>query len=91
MPAAPKKTRQQPPRQRHCTRGGNRSCNSLDPIGYEGSEWNLYEYVSSNPLESTDPFGLQAFNVFACQAAALETERLVTCEALYFVLLFVRT
>ena len=52
-----------------CTR--LESC-SRDPIGYEGSEWNLYEYVSSNPLESTDPFGLQAFNVFACQAAALK-------------------
>lgn len=30
---------------------------SRDPIGYEGSEWNLYEYVSSNPLNLVDPFG----------------------------------
>ncbi|MDZ4850142.1 MAG: RHS repeat-associated core domain-containing protein [Pirellulaceae bacterium] len=29
-----------------------------DPIGYEGSEWNLYEYVSGNPLNRVDPNGL---------------------------------
>ena len=23
---------------------------SRDPIGYEGSEWNLYEYVDSSPI-----------------------------------------
>jgi RHS repeat-associated protein len=28
-----------------------------DPIGYLGSEWNLYEYVDSSPTGSTDPFG----------------------------------
>jgi hypothetical protein len=31
---------------------------SRDPIGYEGSQWNLYEYVSSSPLFALDPFGL---------------------------------
>jgi RHS repeat-associated protein len=28
-----------------------------DPIGYEGSEWNLYEYCDARPLISTDPSG----------------------------------
>ncbi len=32
------------------------SC-SRDPIGYEGSEWNLYEYVSSTPTLLSDPTG----------------------------------
>ncbi len=29
-----------------------------DPSDYRGSEWNLYEYVKSRPLGSTDPTGL---------------------------------
>ncbi len=29
-----------------------------DPIGYVGSEWNLYEYVASRPINATDPDGL---------------------------------
>ena len=29
-----------------------------DPIGYEGSQWNLYEYVNGKPLVSVDPVGL---------------------------------
>lgn len=29
-----------------------------DPIGYEGSEWNLYEYVASSPTGYFDPSGL---------------------------------
>jgi RHS repeat-associated protein len=32
---------------------------SRDPIGFEGSPWNLYEYVSSMPLDNSDPYGLQ--------------------------------
>ena len=28
-----------------------------DPIGYDGSDFNLYEYVSSKPLADTDPSG----------------------------------
>jgi RHS repeat-associated protein len=28
-----------------------------DPIGYEGSPWNLYEYTSTNPLKYLDAFG----------------------------------
>lgn len=31
---------------------------SKDPIGYEGSKWNLYEYCSSNPHGQTDSTGL---------------------------------
>jgi RHS repeat-associated protein len=30
---------------------------SRDPIGYDGSPWNLYEYVDSNPLKYLDAFG----------------------------------
>jgi len=30
---------------------------SRDPIGYEGSRWNLYEYVNSGPTINTDPSG----------------------------------
>ncbi len=30
---------------------------SRDPIGYEGSQWNFYEYVGGNSLTFTDPLG----------------------------------
>jgi RHS repeat-associated protein len=30
---------------------------SRDPIGYEGSQWNLYEYVKSRPVDTVDPTG----------------------------------
>jgi RHS repeat-associated protein len=30
---------------------------SRDPIGYLGSEWNLYEYVENRPLTELDPTG----------------------------------
>jgi RHS repeat-associated protein len=36
---------------------------SRDPIAYEGSEWNLYEYVASRSLRFGDPFGLSPLNV----------------------------
>lgn len=29
-----------------------------DPIGFEGSKWNLYEYVTSRPTIASDPLGL---------------------------------
>jgi RHS repeat-associated protein len=29
-----------------------------DPIGFSGSEWNLYEFVKSNAHNAIDPFGL---------------------------------
>ena len=40
------------------------SCEGLesftrDPIGYEGSKWNLYEYARSNSIRSMDPTGLK--------------------------------
>ena len=31
---------------------------SRDPIGFEGSEWNLYEYLNGMPLRFLDPSGL---------------------------------
>ena len=31
---------------------------SRDPVGYAGSQWDLYEYVSSSPLAATDSSGL---------------------------------
>ena len=31
---------------------------SRDPIGFEGSVWHLYQYVSSNPIIGRDPQGL---------------------------------
>lgn len=31
-----------------------------DPIDYEGSEWNLYEFVRGNPGARTDPSGLDS-------------------------------
>lgn len=31
---------------------------SRDPIGYEGSPWNLYEYVAGGVVNHTDPEGL---------------------------------
>jgi len=33
---------------------------SRDPIGYEGSEWNVYEYTESSPLAKTDPKGKES-------------------------------
>ncbi len=36
---------------------------SRDPIGHEGSQWNLYEYAEGDPLGSTDPNGLQTQQV----------------------------
>jgi hypothetical protein len=41
-------------RKAKCIRIG--SC-SRDPIGYEGSLWNLYEYVGSMPVKEVDPSG----------------------------------
>ena len=32
---------------------------SRDPIGFEGSEWGLYEFLSGNALVGTDPSGME--------------------------------
>jgi hypothetical protein len=37
---------------------------SRDPIGYEGSDWGLYEFVDSQPLNNTDPKGLSGWIPF---------------------------
>jgi RHS repeat-associated protein len=37
---------------------------SRDPIGYKGSQGNLYEYVDSMPLDNVDPEGLQGHQVW---------------------------
>ncbi len=34
------------------------SC-SKDPIGYQGSEWNLFEFLASDPFKYLDPLGLE--------------------------------
>ncbi|MEZ6099346.1 MAG: RHS repeat-associated core domain-containing protein [Pirellulaceae bacterium] len=41
-----------------------------DPVAYEGSKWNLYVYVDSNPLKATDPTGLEVINLTVCVACA---------------------
>ena len=35
---------------------------SQDPLGYEGSPWNLYEYVFDNPSVAVDPAGTDAWD-----------------------------
>jgi RHS repeat-associated protein len=48
---------------------------SRDPIGFEGSKWNLFEYVNSKPLRSTDALGLAGDchkNFDVCVEAARE-------------------
>lgn len=39
-----------------------------DPIGFEGSEWNLYEFCDGSPLDHTDAHGMQAVNCNAKSA-----------------------
>ena len=44
---------------RRCTyaEGGRLESCARDPVGYKGSEWNLFEYAGAAPLEHTDPSG----------------------------------
>ncbi len=43
---------------------------SQDPIGFEGSPWNLYEYTGESPVNGPDSSGLVApWRVAACLAA----------------------
>ena len=37
-----------------------------DPIGFEGSEWNLYEYVEGRPTVEFDPMGLGCKVCYNC-------------------------
>ncbi|TWU40552.1 RHS repeat domain-containing protein [Novipirellula artificiosorum] len=37
---------------------------SRDPIGFEGSPWNVYEYVGSRPIVNYDPFGHEISEIF---------------------------
>jgi hypothetical protein len=36
---------------------------SRDPIAYQGSQWNLYEYAASNPELHIVPMGLIAIGI----------------------------
>jgi len=36
---------------------------SRDPMGYDGSPWNLYEYAAGNPVIHTDSSGMQLDSV----------------------------
>ena len=53
------------------------SC-SRDPIGFDGSFWNLYEYCSGQVLDRFDPSGLQGVNCAAlakdCNDKALSND-----------------
>lgn len=42
---------------------------SKDPIGFEGSKWNLYWYVESNPINSIDPSGEKLKGAVSCVRA----------------------
>jgi RHS repeat-associated protein len=48
-----------------------------DPIGYEGIEWNLYEYVAGVPLDKVDPRGQAAE---AADAAEYTDADVVFCK-----------
>jgi RHS repeat-associated protein len=41
---------------------------SRDPIGFEGSPWNLYEFVDSRPLVKTDPSGERSWTCITAAA-----------------------
>jgi len=44
---------------------------SRDPIGFKGSEWNLYEYCESCPLVNLDPSGEAIWVPIGCAAACV--------------------
>ena len=47
-----------------------------DPIGYEGSEWGLYEYVNSQPMVGLDPTGLEGWGgIWTAEELLKEAEK----------------
>ena len=55
-----------------------------DPIGYEGNEWNLYQYVHDRPVHIIDPYGLGPFatRIKSIKSALANHQRYVAaCEA----------
>ena len=56
------------------------SC-SRDPIGFEGSQWNLYEYVDGGPVVRTDPQGLGWWCENLCQAGCFSSAAM-TCAGI---------
>ena len=53
---------------------------SREPIGYEGSKWNLYKYVRSSPLAHTDPNGLFLLWLLRCLGFAEKISDLTGCK-----------
>ncbi|TWT84398.1 tRNA nuclease WapA precursor [Planctomycetes bacterium CA13] len=53
---------------------------SRDPIGYEGSKWNLYEYVESRPVSNTDPSGMFSWRSCRKFCKNLATRVAVKCD-----------
>jgi len=45
---------------------------SEDPIGFEGSQWNLYEYVNSLPTNGVDPAGNLTINYIPGRLALID-------------------
>jgi len=55
---------------------------SRDPIGYKGSEWNLYEYVNANPLVKVDPTGKWSWNPLTWFLCAKKAKDLYDCATM---------
>lgn len=58
---------------------------SRDPIGFEGSKWNLYEYVDSVPTIRLDPSGhagCTAAQIAGCQSGECKGKRVGNCQVI---------
>ena len=53
-----------------------------DPIGFDGSKWDLYEFVEASPLQDLDPSGLFVDSVTACMLKPDPVEQLACLEIL---------